>query len=80
MKATLTFKLPEENPEFELAMKAPAYAGAIEAIYQEIFRPINKHGYGNKELDTLSESPQVREFMDLLQAKYHAISDYYNLK
>lgn len=44
-KATLTFDLPEEQNEFDLATSGGAYAHLIWSLENEIFRPARKHGY-----------------------------------
>ena len=46
MKATLSFNLPEEQEEFERAVRAARYQSALFEIGQRVFRPARKHGYG----------------------------------
>ena len=65
MKATLTFNLPEEQEEFDTAIKAADYKIALWDIAQEIFRPARKHGYPNeavqKVLDKADEAIVVTD-------------------
>jgi hypothetical protein len=53
MKATLTFDLPEEQEEFDLASNAGRYRTSLWEVSQEIFRPARKHGYRQGEIATL---------------------------
>ena len=48
MKATLEFNLPEEQEEYEAAIKGRLYKTAYETLYEEVFRPHLKY---NKEFD-----------------------------
>lgn len=65
MKATLTFNLPEEQEEFDTAIKASDYKIVLWDIAQEIFRPARKHGYPDssvqKVLDKADESIVVTD-------------------
>jgi hypothetical protein len=59
MKATLEFKLPEEQSDFDLANKAGSYHAAIHEIMENIFRRARKYGQLDgtelnvEELDTI---------------------------
>lgn len=53
--ATLTFNLPEEQQEFDLANRALAMSIAIDEIGNEVFRPARKHGYPDAKLNELLE-------------------------
>jgi hypothetical protein len=53
MKANLQFTLPEEQDEFNLAIKAGKLYSALFRIRQEIFRPARKHGYSDERLQKL---------------------------
>lgn len=55
MKATLTFSLPEEQEEFNLATHASRYHSALWDTSQEVFRPARKHGYPQRNLTQLLE-------------------------
>lgn len=59
MKATLSFNLPEEQEEFETAVKAFDYKIALEEVWEKVFRPAFKHGYAQPELAELSERDYV---------------------
>lgn len=56
MKATIEFNLPEEQEEFELAVKAGKYRAALWEISQQVFRPARKHGYSNMRIQTLLDT------------------------
>jgi len=87
MKVIMEFNLPEESEEFENASNGWKYSNALEEIWQELFRPRNKHGYtrytrlnkllnchGGDEKDT----PEVRacnELMDQLEQMYLEIKN-----
>lgn len=53
MKATLTFTLPEEQEEFDLALKGLAAMSALSDVRDKIFRPARKHGYSNVTISEL---------------------------
>lgn len=53
MKATLTFTLPEEQEEFDLALKGLAAMSALSDVRDQIFRPARKHGYSNVTISEL---------------------------
>lgn len=44
-RATLSFKLPDEEEAFHHAVKAEAMATFLWDVENEIFRPARKHGY-----------------------------------
>ena len=58
---TLKFKLPEESEEYRSARLGSKYQIALERIFNEVFRPARKHGYSDKELQTLSERPFISD-------------------
>ena len=45
-KASLSFSLPEEQESFDAALNGWKYKAAVEDIWQNVFRPRYKHGYG----------------------------------
>ena len=55
MKATLTFTLPEEQEEFDRALKGSAAMSALSDVRDQIFRPARKHGYGDSKIELLLE-------------------------
>lgn len=56
MKGTISFNLPEEQEEFELAIKAGKYRAALWEIGQQVFRPARKHGYSNVRIQSLLDT------------------------
>jgi hypothetical protein len=78
MKATLTFTLPEENEEFNMAVKAGSYHGALWDVSQNVFRPYRKHGYPDMDMQALFEEIDVAtdgkgsDFMEKLEALFWA--------
>lgn len=54
MKAKLEFDLddPYEEENLKHALNGSKYKHIIDDIWQNVFRPNRKHGYGNKILDT----------------------------
>lgn len=62
-KATLIFKLPEEEQEFEIARKAGSYYGAIHDIGNQVFRPARKHGYSDESIQKLLEEIDLKTDM-----------------
>jgi hypothetical protein len=51
--ATLRFKLPEEQGEFDTAQKAGSIAAALFDVGQNVFRPARKHGYPEADIQNL---------------------------
>ena len=71
MKATLTFNLPEEQEEFDTAVKAADYKIALWDIAQDIFRPARKHGYPNEAVQkVLDKADEVIVVTDIGDVKY----------
>jgi len=58
-QATLKFKLPEEESEMKLALKAGDYQEALCRVADEIFRPAFKHGFQNEKLQALLRENEV---------------------
>lgn len=55
MKAILSFKLPEEQFEFELAQNGSAYSAAVDAFLQETVRRMIKYTDYSKFREYLSD-------------------------
>lgn len=53
-KAILEFRIPEEQREFDMALKGDSAHFCIEDIGQKIFRPARKHGYDPETGEMLS--------------------------
>lgn len=80
MKGVLSFQLPEEREEFELAQKSGALAAALFEIRNEVFRPARKHGYSGKLgefLNSLNEKDQdlVREAIGMLEVEFSRVCE-----
>ena len=73
MKAILTFNLPEDQREFDRAVKGDDAHIALYDIGQQVFRPARKHGYPEQELQKLLEQPGVIEAIEYLEAKFYGI-------
>jgi len=83
MKGSLVFNLPEESAEFDAAVRGAEYREKIDAIWNQIFRPRNKHGYNSKIINALlgmdtgdvtSEQVACNALMDELEKIYQAIA------
>ena len=75
MKATLEFELPEEREEFKMAQNAASAHIAFEEIWEKLFRPRNKHGFQDEELQLLAETEIGEKIFDKLEELYHKIRD-----
>jgi hypothetical protein len=81
MKAILEFKLPEDEMEYNRAVKATDAFLALWAVAQDIFRPARKHGYpNNPRLNELLDSEKdskvakaVSEAIGLLETQFYII-------
>lgn len=73
MKAILEFNLPEEREEFELAQKGLAYKHQLDEVWDKVFRPRHKHGYGNKILDKFMNTERGQSIMNELESIYQDI-------
>jgi hypothetical protein len=66
VKAILKFDLPEEQEEYNRAIKGSDAYSVLWDIAQEIFRPHRKHGYPNQELENLIQRSEELEDGELL--------------
>jgi hypothetical protein len=73
MKSTLTFNLPEEQEEFQNAVSGGKYKDQIEQIWQEVFRPAFKHGYGSRYAKLQELSDRDMEVIEALADIYGAV-------
>lgn len=83
MKGTLTFNLPEEREEFELAVNAGKYSSLLWEVEQEVFRPARKHGYSGLhalELNKLLESDNDAVAQAVSDAIHYLEQRYYEFK
>ena len=70
----VTYTLPEEEAEMQLALKAVAYRQALCNVLQEIFRPARKHGYNNAKLQALmNDNPASFEVVGMLEDMFWGI-------
>jgi hypothetical protein len=74
-KATLTFNLPAEADDFEVAKDGWKYKSQIEDIWNHVFRPYRKHGYNNQELNkVIEDNPEVADkIIESLIEIYHQV-------
>lgn len=76
MKAILEFVLPEDQTEFDTAVKAMDMSIAIHDIGQEVFRPARKHGYPDPQIaNLLLKIPDHmgEDLIGLLEEKFYEI-------
>ncbi len=74
MKGILTFNLPQEDEEFQTAQNGIKYKVALEEVWERVFRPLHKHGYGNEKLQKLVDSkPEVVLAIEFLAEVYREI-------
>lgn len=74
MKAILSFNLPEETIEHQDALNGTKYKCTIDTLWNEVFRPHRKHGYGTthlspqevEQLNALTEKNDVLDAIELL--------------
>lgn len=64
MKVTLEFD-DDEREEADMAFNGAKAHYKLEEIWQKCFRPNNKHGYGNKILDTDAAYEIIEELIKL---------------
>ena len=56
MKATLTFNLPDEKGDFELAQHGWKYQSVLYQLDQQFLRPITKHGVPSEKIKDAKEA------------------------
>jgi hypothetical protein len=74
MIGKLTFKLPEEQEEFQTAIDGWKYKNAMEEVWQRVFRPFFKHGYSNAEIQSLSETEAGSRLIEALAEIYQDVA------
>lgn len=81
-QVTLKFKLPEEDSEMKLALRAAEYQDALHRVSQEIFRPHRKHGYDNPKLQgIINANPEVcQEVIGILEDMFFEIIKELNIE
>jgi hypothetical protein len=70
MKAILEFNLPEEKEEYFDALNGQKSAVAFTEVWDKLFRPRHKYGYGDDRINELMFDPVVSEIMEFLEKKY----------
>jgi hypothetical protein len=75
MKATLTFNLPEEQEEFDVACRAAGAFAALADVREHIFRPARKHGYSDMEINGLIDriGHDANNLIYELECRFNAI-------
>ncbi len=79
MKATLVFDLPEDQEDFDTAVKASSYKLAIDEISNTVFRPHRKHGYEGELQELIEKNPVILEAISKLESMFWEILKEYNL-
>jgi hypothetical protein len=72
VRGSLSFDLPQERDEFEDAQHGWKYKSQLQEIWERLFRPYHKHGYG-KEIDDLLLDPNARKLLEYLESQYQEI-------
>jgi hypothetical protein len=70
VKATLEFDFSEEKDSFDDALKGSSYRMALDQVWNDVFRPIQKHGYPEVELNKLLEQDDCRRVVEMLTEKF----------
>jgi hypothetical protein len=66
MKAILEFNLPEEAEEHSDALNGYKYRYALDEVYERVFRPSRKHGYGDPEINELLKNEKCKLLIEKL--------------
>lgn len=69
---TITFKDPNEA---RLALKVRDFVNFNDGVWQHVWRPNNKHGYGNKILDSEEAYNIIEELMEI----YNRLREEYSM-
>jgi hypothetical protein len=78
-KFTLTIQC-ETKEDVVMHSRAVDYKLALDEIWNVLFRPRHKHGYGNPEVDTIiQDSEEVNKVMDLLEERYRDLLQEYEI-
>ena len=70
MKSYLRFDLPEDQEEFDDAVKGWKYKAALDDIWNTVFRPYWKHGYNDERLNKILETEDGQYVLDKLIELY----------
>lgn len=75
MKVKLEYTLPEEMEEYELAMDGASNKFKLDDVWERIFRPRHKHGFGDEEINKIIQTPEGEKLMDYLENIYKDITN-----
>jgi hypothetical protein len=78
MKVILEFDKYEDAEELDNALNGSKYRSQLEDIWNNVFRPYHRHGYGNERIreilaydeDGTPKHPEAHELLDFLEAIY----------
>jgi hypothetical protein len=81
MKVVIEFNSWEEADELDAALNGSKYKDKLDEIWNQLFRPSHKHGYGNARIneilacndDGTPKHPEVHELLDFLEAQYREV-------
>ena len=73
MKVYLEYELPQELPEYELAMNGARTKIALDEVWEKVFRPFYKYGYADEQLNELVKDEKVGQAIELLAKIYHEV-------
>jgi hypothetical protein len=74
MKAWLSFRLPEEQEDFQTSVDAWKYRSALDEVWEQVFRPYHKHGYADSEINSLLENEDCRKLLEKLETLFSEAS------
>jgi len=75
MKVKLEFD-DDEQEEARTAFQGAMYQTALHGVWEKCFRPNNKHGYGNKLLDSEESYEVIEELIKLFQEATEGLDVY----
>lgn len=80
-QVTITYQLPEDTEEMNLAMSAVSMHSALWEIAQEVFRPARKHGYPDRTIqDALDKCNEGEELIHLLEKRFYEILEEHGIR
>lgn len=84
MKATISFSLPEEAEELNLALKAGKMQAALQEVKDRVFRPARKHGYSDVRMKQFCDEngelkDNVVDVIGVLEEMYFEIINDFDL-
>jgi hypothetical protein len=80
-QVTISYTLPEDTEEMNLALSAGDMHLALWDIAQEVFRPARKHGYPQREIqEALDKCNEGEELVHLLEKRFYEILEEHGIK